>query len=94
PVSALRENVGTYISHVEAVQNVVCLHMAGSNADLDEITSLASANASSINQFLSTESGEADFIFGDLQNIMSSHQRGMALFAKELHEIAMCLLPR
>ncbi|KAI3931011.1 hypothetical protein MKW98_030250, partial [Papaver atlanticum] len=47
----IREKVatsrGTYISHVEAVQNMVCLHMAGSNAGLEEITSLASANASS-----------------------------------------------
>ncbi|KAI3858919.1 hypothetical protein MKW98_028652 [Papaver atlanticum] len=53
-MTALREKAATsgatYISHVEAVHNVVCLHMAGSNSGLEEITSLASANASSINQ--------------------------------------------
>lgn len=89
-VSALREKVSTsratYISHVEAVQNVVRLHVAGSNAGLEEITSLASANASSIKQFLSAESKEANSIFGDLQSVISSHQGEMALFAKELRE--------
>lgn len=34
-----------YLSHIEAVQNVVRLHKASSNAGLEEISSLASANA-------------------------------------------------
>lgn len=37
-----------YISHMEAVQNVVRLHKASSNACLDEISALASSNAQSI----------------------------------------------
>ena len=37
-----------YISHIEAVQNVVRLHKASSNAALEEISALASSNAHSI----------------------------------------------
>lgn len=37
-----------YISHIEAVQNVVRLHKASSIAALEEISSLASSNAQSI----------------------------------------------
>ncbi|MCL7022646.1 hypothetical protein MKW94_001228, partial [Papaver nudicaule] len=89
-VSALREKVATsraaYISHVEAVQYVVRLHMACNNAGLEEITSSASDNACSIKQFLATESGKANSIFGDLQSTITSHQGEMALFAKELRE--------
>lgn len=39
-----------YLSHIEAVQNVVRLHKASSNAGLDEVSSLASANAHSIEE--------------------------------------------
>lgn len=39
-----------YVSHIEAVQNVVRFHKASSNAGLDEISSLASANAHSIDE--------------------------------------------
>lgn len=39
-----------YLSHIEAVQNVVRLHMASSNAGLEEISSLASSNAHSIEE--------------------------------------------
>lgn len=39
-----------YLSHIEAVQNVVRLHKASSNAGLDEVSSLASANADSIEE--------------------------------------------
>lgn len=39
-----------YVSHIEAVQNVVRFHKASSNAGLDEISSLASANAHSIEE--------------------------------------------
>lgn len=37
-----------YVSHMEAVQNVVRLHKASSNACLDEISALTSSNAQSI----------------------------------------------
>lgn len=39
-----------YLSHIEAVQNVVRLHKASSNASLEEISSLAAANAHSIEE--------------------------------------------
>ncbi|OVA10015.1 Kinesin [Macleaya cordata] len=75
-----------YNSHMEAVQNVVRLHTANSNAGLEEIASSTSANACSIKEFLDTESGDANSIFGDLQGSLSSHQGEMALFARELRE--------
>lgn len=37
-----------YISHIEAVQNVVRLHKSSSNASLEEISSLTSSNVQSI----------------------------------------------
>lgn len=39
-----------YMSHIEAVQNVVRLHMASSNAGLEEISSLAASNAHCIEE--------------------------------------------
>lgn len=39
-----------YISHIEAVQNVVRLHKASSDACLEEISTLASSNAQSIEE--------------------------------------------
>lgn len=39
-----------YISHIEAVQNVVRLHNASSNAGLEEISASVSSHASSIGQ--------------------------------------------
>lgn len=39
-----------YVSHLEAVQNVVRLHKANSNAALEEISALASSNASSVEE--------------------------------------------
>lgn len=39
-----------YLSHIEAVQNVVRLHKASSVAGLEEISSLASSNAQSIEE--------------------------------------------
>ena len=37
-----------YISHIEALQNVVRLHNASSNAGLEEISASVSSNADSI----------------------------------------------
>lgn len=34
-----------YVSHLEALQNVVVLHKAYSNANLEEVLSLTSSNA-------------------------------------------------
>ncbi|KAA8516740.1 hypothetical protein F0562_017062 [Nyssa sinensis] len=75
-----------YISHVEAVQNVVRLHKGSSNAALEEISALASSNARSIEEFLSAETVEANLIFNDLQGTLSTHQGEMALFARELRQ--------
>lgn len=39
-----------YFSHIEALQNVVRLHKASSNATLEDISSLASSSANSIEE--------------------------------------------
>lgn len=39
-----------YVSHFEAVQNIVRLHKAGSNTALEELSALASSNAQSIEE--------------------------------------------
>ncbi|OVA06037.1 Kinesin [Macleaya cordata] len=75
-----------HISHIEAMQNVVRLHNATSNANLEEISSATSANVCSVEKFLSTEADTANSIFGDLQGTISSHQGELALFAKELRK--------
>ncbi|XP_022767048.1 kinesin-like protein KIN-5C [Durio zibethinus] len=73
-------------SHMEAVQNVVRLHKASSNAALDEISTLASSNAHSIEEFLSSEASKAASMFDDLQGTLATHQGEMALFARELRQ--------
>ncbi|GMI71066.1 hypothetical protein like AT2G36200 [Hibiscus trionum] len=82
-VSAAR---ALHVSHLEAVQNVVRLHHASSNAALDEISTLASSNAHSIEEFLSSEACKAASMFGDLQGSLATHQDEMAVFAKELRQ--------
>ena len=47
-----------YISHIEAVQNVVRLHSASSNAGLEEISASISSNAHSLEQV-----GSSNIIF-------------------------------
>ncbi|KAE9621749.1 putative plus-end-directed kinesin ATPase [Lupinus albus] len=80
-VTALKE---LYISHNEAMQNVVRLHKAGSDATLNELSSIISSNGHSIEEFLASESVESDSIFDDLQNSLSTQQGELALFAREL----------
>ncbi|PON78027.1 Kinesin-like protein [Parasponia andersonii] len=75
-----------YLSHIEAVQNVVRLHKASSDASLEEISSLASSNAHSIEEFLASEAGKAESIFDDLQSSLSTQQGEMVLFARELRQ--------
>ncbi|EYU38653.1 hypothetical protein MIMGU_mgv1a000707mg [Erythranthe guttata] len=75
-----------YVSHFESVQNVVRLHKAGANADLEELSALASANSQSIEEFLAAEAVEAKAIFDDLQETLSSHQGEMAHLARELRQ--------
>lgn len=75
-----------YLSHIEAVQNVVRLHKASSNTGLDEVSSLASANAHSIEEFLALEAGESASIFQNLLSGLSTQQGEMTVFAKELKQ--------
>ncbi|KAI8016225.1 Kinesin-like protein KIN-5C [Camellia lanceoleosa] len=75
-----------YISHMEAVQNVVRLHNASSNAAVEEISASVSSNIHSIEQFLAAEAVEANSIFDDLQGTLSTHQGEMAHFARELRQ--------
>ncbi|KAI4300500.1 hypothetical protein L6164_033871 [Bauhinia variegata] len=80
-VTALR---ALYISHIEAVQNVVRLHTASSNASLEEISSVIASNCYSIEEFLSSEAVEAGSIFDDLHNALSTQQDEFGVFAREL----------
>ncbi|KAF7820171.1 kinesin-like protein KIN-5C [Senna tora] len=80
-ITALR---ALYISHLEAVQNVVRLHKASSDATLEEISSLSASNGHSIEEFLASEATEAGSIFDDVQNTLSTHQGELVSFAREL----------
>ncbi|XVF76179.1 hypothetical protein PTKIN_Ptkin13bG0245800 [Pterospermum kingtungense] len=82
-VSAAR---ALHVSHMEAVQNVVRLHNASSNAAFDEISGLALSNTHSIEEFLLCEASKAASMFDDLQGTLAIHQGEMALFARELRE--------
>ncbi|XP_027903365.1 kinesin-like protein KIN-5C [Vigna unguiculata] len=73
-----------YISHIEAVQNVVRLHKASSDAAFEELTSAISSNGDSIEKFLASEATEAGSIFDDLHGSLSTQQGELALFASEL----------
>ncbi|KAJ8537625.1 hypothetical protein K7X08_014165 [Anisodus acutangulus] len=75
-----------YMSHFEAMQNVVRLHKATSSAALEEISTLASSNSISTKEFLDAESVEANLIFDELQSTLSTHQVEMAHFARELRQ--------
>ncbi|KAM1093466.1 hypothetical protein ACFX13_008711 [Malus domestica] len=84
--SKLTSSRTLYLSHIEAVQNVVRLHKASSNAGLEEISCLASSNVQSVEEFLTSEAGEAATIFEDLQSGLSTQQGEMTAFAKELKQ--------
>lgn len=58
-IAALR---ALYMSHTEAVQNVVRLHKANSNSGLEEISSLAAYNAHSIEEVGTTDQVSSCFI--------------------------------
>ncbi|KAJ6425583.1 hypothetical protein OIU84_026207 [Salix udensis] len=82
----LSSSRAVYISHIEAVQNVVRLHNAGSIAGLEEISLLASSSAQTIKDHLASESGQVSSIFDELQNTLSTHQGEVALFAREMRQ--------
>ncbi|URD89170.1 KISc [Musa troglodytarum] len=75
-----------FLSHIEAVQNVVRLHKAGSTAGLEEMSSMISANCCSFDQLLALGEGEADQIFCDLEKKLSEHRGEIAHFTHELRE--------
>ncbi|CAN7062062.1 unnamed protein product [Brassica rapa subsp. trilocularis] len=75
-----------YSSHLEAVQNVVRLHKANSDACLEEVSALTTSSASSIDEFLASGEETTSSLFDELQNALTSHQREMALFARELRQ--------
>ncbi|KAJ4903718.1 putative 125 kDa kinesin-related protein [Raphanus sativus] len=75
-----------YSSHLEAVQNVVRLHKANSNACLEEVSALTTSNASSIDEFFASGDETTSSLFDELQNALTSHQGEMALFARELRQ--------
>lgn len=89
-IADLKEKVASsralYMSHIQAVQNVVRLHKATSDAGLGEISSLALSSSRSIEDFLAARTNEADSIFADLQSTMSTQQGEMAAFAKEVRQ--------
>ncbi|XP_055808788.1 kinesin-like protein KIN-5C isoform X1 [Solanum dulcamara] len=82
----IRASRALYVSHLEAMQNVVKLHKASSTAALEEISASASSNSISIKEFLDAEGVEANSLFDELQSTLSTHQGEMALFAGELRQ--------
>ncbi|KAL6514346.1 Kinesin-like protein KIN-5C [Orobanche hederae] len=75
-----------YVSHFEAVLNVVCLHKAGSNSALEDMSALASSNLQSIEEFLAVEVAEAKAVLDDLQDTLTSQQGEMVHLARELRQ--------
>ncbi|KAJ7971578.1 Kinesin-like protein [Quillaja saponaria] len=75
-----------FISHIEAMQNVVCLHKASSDASLEEISSLVASNEYYIKECLESEAGVGVSIFDDLQSTLSTKHRELAVFARELRQ--------
>ncbi|XP_045795919.1 kinesin-like protein KIN-5C isoform X2 [Trifolium pratense] len=80
----MKELRGVYVSHIEAVQNVVRLHMANSDASLEELSSAISSHGHSIEEFLTIASTEAGSIFDELQSCLSTQHGELTLFAKEV----------
>ncbi|KAK4743316.1 hypothetical protein SAY87_001317 [Trapa incisa] len=75
-----------FVSHIEATQNVVRLHKASCNAALENISSVASSNTSSVEEFLASKDDEVKSIFDDLQTILSTHAEEMTIFSKDLQQ--------
>ncbi|CAG7880643.1 unnamed protein product [Brassica rapa] len=76
-----------YSFHLEAVQNIVRLHKANSNACLEEVSALTTSSACSIDEFLASGDETTSSLFDELHNALTSHQGEMALFARELRQV-------
>ncbi|CAN6480374.1 unnamed protein product [Victoria cruziana] len=77
---------GLYSCHLETLQNVVRLHKANANANLEEVVSLSNNDLSSIEEMLCAEAGEAEKMFKDIQATFADQQGEIASFARELKE--------
>ncbi|KAF3782104.1 kinesin-related protein [Nymphaea thermarum] len=77
---------GLYSCHLETLQNVVRLHKANANANLEEAVSLCASDFSSLEEMVNAEAGEAEKMFKDIQTIFSYQQGEIANFARELKE--------
>ncbi|KAL4571599.1 hypothetical protein LXL04_018362 [Taraxacum kok-saghyz] len=75
-----------YISHLEDMENVVRLHKASANGSLEDISSMASSNATSIEQLLAEEAAQGQSIFDELQGTLSTQQGEVSVFARELRK--------
>ncbi|XP_062192752.1 kinesin-like protein KIN-5C [Phragmites australis] len=75
-----------YMSHVEAFQNVVLLHKTNTNGTLEDISSLSAASCCSLDQLLACVEGEAQNIFSDIHNLLTTHRSEMTHFTQELRE--------
>ncbi|KAK8451674.1 hypothetical protein SEVIR_6G249100v4 [Setaria viridis] len=83
-----------YLSHMEAFQNVVLLHKASANATLEDISSLSAASCCSLDQLLACVEGEAENIFSDIQNLLTTHRSELTHFTRELRESFLISLDR
>ncbi|KAF3773192.1 kinesin-related protein [Nymphaea thermarum] len=77
---------GLYSCHLETLQNVVRLHKANTNANLEEAVSLCASDFSSLEEMVNAENGEAEKMFKDIQTIFFDQQGEIAHFARELKE--------
>ncbi|KAK1263029.1 Pentatricopeptide repeat-containing protein [Acorus gramineus] len=75
-----------YVSHIEAMRNMVHLNKAGIKASVEDMLSMVSSNFSSLGQLQDSMTVEADLIFGDLQKSLSDYQAEIAVFAHKLRE--------
>ncbi|KAI3742366.1 hypothetical protein L1987_60046 [Smallanthus sonchifolius] len=75
-----------YISHVEDMENVVCLHKASANGSLEDISAKASSNAHCVEKLLAEEAAEGHSIFDELNGTLSTQQGEIAVFARELRK--------
>ncbi|PVH37399.1 hypothetical protein PAHAL_6G302400 [Panicum hallii] len=83
-----------YMSHMEAFQNVVLLHKASANATLEDISSLSAASCCSLDQLLACVEGEAQNIFSDIHNLLTTHRSELTHFTRELRESFLISLDR
>ncbi|KAK8936898.1 125 kDa kinesin-related protein [Platanthera zijinensis] len=86
----LKKKVSTsklmYTSHMEGLQNAICLHKATNNACLEELSSVTSTNSCSLDHLLAVGGSSANIIFTDLQGSLSNYRGEIAQFMRELRE--------